>query len=79
MNERITLSARILGEVALPGFCPRRFWIKLPDMMCDAILAQSRLSPQLAEKLTTYKKWSMKGIAEVISKQKGLRLGARKV
>lgn len=46
------------------------------DKMCDAILAQSGLSPQLAEKLTAYKGWSMKGIAEIISKQKGLRLGA---
>jgi flavin-dependent dehydrogenase len=48
------------------------------DKMCDAILTQSGLSSQLAEKLTAYKRWSMKGIAEVISKQKGLRLGARK-
>lgn len=46
--------------------------------MCDAILAQPGLRPQLAEKLTAYKKWNMKGIAEIIGKQKGLRLGAKK-
>jgi hypothetical protein len=40
------------------------------DKMCDAILAESKLTPQLAEKLTVYKEWSMKGIAEVLSKQK---------
>ena len=47
--------------------------------MGDIILAQSGLRPQLAEKLTAYKKWSMKEIAETISKQKGLRLGAKRV
>ena len=46
------------------------------NKMCDAILAQPGLNPQLAEKLTAYKGWSMQGIAEVLSQQKGVRLGA---
>ena len=29
MNEQIRISAKNLGEVAMPGFCPRCFWIKL--------------------------------------------------
>jgi flavin-dependent dehydrogenase len=48
------------------------------DAMCDAMLAQPGLRKELSEKLTTYKKWTMKGIGEAVSKQKGLRLGARK-
>ena len=48
------------------------------DKMCDAFLAQSGLRPKLAEKVTSYKRWDMKGIVEIISKQKGLRLGAKK-
>lgn len=47
--------------------------------MCDVILAQPGLSPQLAEKLTAYKGWSMKEITEFMSKQKGLELGAKRV
>ncbi|MCI0400941.1 MAG: PD-(D/E)XK nuclease family protein [Gammaproteobacteria bacterium] len=29
MSEQLRISAKNLGEVALPGFCPRCFWIKL--------------------------------------------------
>lgn len=29
MNERIRISAKNLGAVALPDFCPRCFWIKI--------------------------------------------------
>lgn len=29
MTERIRISAKTLGEVALEGFCPRCFWLKL--------------------------------------------------
>lgn len=29
MNEQIRISAKTLGEIALPNFCPRCFWIKL--------------------------------------------------
>jgi hypothetical protein len=29
MSERIRISAKNLGELALPRFCPRCFWIKL--------------------------------------------------
>lgn len=29
MSEQIRISAKSLGELALPGFCPRCFWIKL--------------------------------------------------
>jgi len=49
------------------------------DKVCEALLAQPGLSSQLAEKLTAYKGWSMEGIAEILSKQKGLRLGTKKV
>ena len=28
-SERVSISAKRLGEVALPDFCPRCFWIKL--------------------------------------------------
>jgi digeranylgeranylglycerophospholipid reductase len=46
------------------------------DKMCDAILAQPGLKPDLAKKLAAYKGWSMKEIGQAIAKQKGLRLGA---
>lgn len=29
MNDKITISAKMLGELALPDFCTRCFWIKL--------------------------------------------------
>jgi hypothetical protein len=29
MTDKITISAKSLGELALPDFCPRCFWIKL--------------------------------------------------
>ena len=29
MDEQIRISAKTLGELALPEFCPRCFWIKL--------------------------------------------------
>ena len=29
MSERIRISAKNLGELALPSFCPRCFWLKL--------------------------------------------------
>ena len=29
MASQIRISAKVLGEVALPNFCPRCFWIKL--------------------------------------------------
>jgi len=29
MSEQVRVSAKTLGELALPGFCPRCFWIKL--------------------------------------------------
>lgn len=29
MSEQIRISAKALGEIALPNFCPRCFWIKL--------------------------------------------------
>jgi len=29
MSHQIRISAKNLGEVALPGFCPRCFWVKL--------------------------------------------------
>jgi len=29
MNEQIRISAKALGELALPTFCPRCFWLKL--------------------------------------------------
>ncbi len=29
MNEQIRISAKKLGELAMPNFCPRCFWIKL--------------------------------------------------
>ena len=29
MSEPITISAKNLGGVAMPGFCPRCFWIQM--------------------------------------------------
>ena len=41
------------------------------NMMCDVILAQPGLRPQLAEKLASYKTLTMKGITEAIGNKRG--------
>jgi len=60
MSNQIQISAKNLGELAMPSFCPRCFWLKrrlsnkLPFQIFPGIFNQDKLMPMYEVQLNGY-------------------------